>query len=161
MKSSCYFLFTHLGMSTLQNLGQFSWRCCSFKLAALYRGGTDLKKTLVTCRSAWRGPHRKHGFFYCCEGIFTAPLPSNTIPIVECTCVAGMRLQAPLIDSELTQASDMYSEDDRFKSRPRHQIFWDSQRSSPVPPDIKTSSQNSTMTTFFHVTLIHDFLSSV
>jgi hypothetical protein len=34
------------------------------------------QKTL-TCQNAWRGPHRKHHFLYCCKGMFTAPLPSK------------------------------------------------------------------------------------
>jgi hypothetical protein len=53
--------------------------CYPFKLASLYRRRTNLQKTRVTCRNAWRGPHRrhshtvawrslhrKHSFLYCC-----------------------------------------------------------------------------------------------
>jgi hypothetical protein len=45
-----------------------------------------LQKTPFTCQNAWRGPHRKHRFLYCCEGMFTAPLPRNRSPTVACTC---------------------------------------------------------------------------
>jgi hypothetical protein len=55
----------------------FSNLSCSFELAPLYRCGTNLQKTRVTCQNAWREPHRKHGFLYCCESMFAESLPSN------------------------------------------------------------------------------------
>jgi hypothetical protein len=61
--------------------------CCSFKLVFLYRCGTDLQKTRITCQDVWCGPHRKHRFLYCCEGILTMPLPKKRSLIVACTFV--------------------------------------------------------------------------
>jgi hypothetical protein len=67
------------------------WSTPSYRLS-LYRLGTDLQKPHVTCRNAWGGPHRKHHFLHCCEGMFTALLPINRNPVVACTFVVGMRL---------------------------------------------------------------------
>jgi hypothetical protein len=36
--------------------------------------------------------HKENTVFYCQEGLFTDPLPSNGCPIVWCKCVAGMCL---------------------------------------------------------------------
>jgi hypothetical protein len=38
---------------------------------------------------ALRRTHRKQRFLYCCEGMFTAPLPSNRRPIVPRVCFCG------------------------------------------------------------------------
>jgi hypothetical protein len=59
------------------------------------------QKTRFTCQNAWRGPHRKHYYLYCCEGMFTEPLPSNRSPIFSCTCVPGMCLAARRIAMDI------------------------------------------------------------
>jgi hypothetical protein len=65
---------------------------------SLYRFGTDLEKTSVTCQNAWHEPHRKHRFLCCCEGIFSAQLLSNRSPITAYTCVAGVRLPSRCLE---------------------------------------------------------------
>jgi hypothetical protein len=99
VKSSWHCLIPFLPLLPSTVLYSVMCRCIPILLTLLFLQTGSLiqtrhgpKKPRVTCRNACRGPHRRHRFLYCCEGMFTAQLPSSTSPIVACTYVAGMCL---------------------------------------------------------------------
>jgi hypothetical protein len=79
----------------------FSWLSSSLKLTPLHRRVTDLQKTYVTCQNAWHGPHRKHNFLYCYEGMFTATLSSKKI----IRCRGNSMFSDPLLSNGYTRSN--------------------------------------------------------
>jgi hypothetical protein len=70
-------------------------RLASFSFSFLFCTSTTTTSELYSLITTLHGPHGKHSL-YCCQSLFTAPLPSNRSPIVPRVFYYGNVLSDPL-----------------------------------------------------------------
>jgi hypothetical protein len=98
-----YIILSRVRRSVTNNNG--FWIGLLDLLTPIHSHSSELYVSFVV---AWRGPHRKYRFLYCCKGMLTAPLPSNRSPIIPCTSVTGMRLATRCLTMDIHVTTLMY-----------------------------------------------------